>query len=131
MKCECRLPAEPRSVAAARSFVTEAMIGHAPDTVFRAELLVSELATNCIVHAATAFTVTLTTAGRALRVDVSDDGDGQPVLGSPAADEPHGRGLRLVDALSTKWGIASSPRRAGKTLWFSLLTSPPGARSST
>ncbi len=108
---------------AARTFVTEAMVGQPAEAVFRAELMVSELATNCILHAATAFTVTLTIAGRAMRVEVSDDGPGKPAVGSPAPNEPHGRGLRLVDQLATSWGISTSKRRPGKTMWFSLLTS--------
>ena len=124
MKFECRLPGEAASVPAARSFVTRSLAGYAPDAVSRAELLVSELATNCVVHAATAFTVRLTIAGRALRVEVSDDGDGRATVRSPGMSDPHGRGLRLVDQLSTSWGIVRSPRRPGKTLWFSLLIPP-------
>ena len=134
MKRECRLPAEPTSVPAARTFVTEAMLGQSPEAIFRAELMVSELATNCVIHAATSFTVTLTIAGRAMRVEVSDDGPGKPAVGSPTPSEPHGRGLRLVDQLATSWGIATSKRRPGKTMWFSLLTSelpaPSGRRSA-
>lgn len=130
---ECRLPADPASVPAARSFVTQALVGQPSEVLFRAELLVSELATNCVLHAATAFTVSLTVAGRAVRVDVSDEGGGRPAVVTPAASDPHGRGLRLVDQLATSWGIATSPRRPGKTLWFALLTSGVrgnGARQS-
>ena len=108
---------------AARSFVTEAMVGQPPEAIFRVELMVSELATNCVLHAATSFTVALTITGRALRIDVTDDGEGRPAVRSPAPTDPRGRGLRLVDQLSTSWGISTSPRRPGKTLWFSLLTS--------
>ena len=131
MRRECRLPAEAASVPAARRFVTEAMAGHPQDVVAKVELMVSELATNCVTHADTSFTISLTTAGRALRVDVHDDGTGRPAVAFPAPSEPHGRGLYLVDQLSTSWGVSSSRRRPGKTLWFVLLTSdarPGGAR---
>jgi anti-sigma regulatory factor (Ser/Thr protein kinase) len=71
-------------------------------------------------------TVTVAAWEKAVRVEVTDaSGDGVPVLPpvSEAADEEAegGRGMRLVDALSARWGY----QRGGglTTTWFELSLS--------
>ncbi|MGI5430749.1 ATP-binding protein [Streptomyces sp. CA-179760] len=59
-------------------------------------------------------------------VTVSDPDDRSPVH-APAAGsavEEHGRGLRIVDALSEEWGWTPVPR-AGKTVRARSSTRPP------
>ena len=55
-----------------------------------------------------------------MRVEVHDDNPALPTLG-PADDEAaeSGRGLRLVDALATRWGAEPCPSD-GKDVWFEL-----------
>jgi hypothetical protein len=56
--------------------------------------------------------------GPVVRVLVSDAGGGVPTVGHPEPTAPSGRGLALVEALSTDWGTDSRPD--GKTVWFEV-----------
>jgi hypothetical protein len=85
-------------------------------------LMLSELATNAVQHAGTEFEVDITMTREAslycLRVGVTDQSPGLPVLPEPAADAPHGRGLRIVESLADAWGIEIRRGHPGKTVWF-------------
>jgi serine/threonine-protein kinase RsbW len=121
-------PNAPLSVTRARRFVTDALADVAPTTRETAEILVSEVATNCVRHTSSDFSVRIETTGPRIRVDVSDQGTGTPKLRSPSASEPSGRGLRIVDLLSDRWGVLSSPSAAGKTVWFEIADTTQGRR---
>ena len=83
-----------------------------------ADLLLSELATNAVVHAGTAFTVDVHVNGT-VRVAVGDGDPAGVVAIRPSRPlEEGGRGLALVDALSTDWGVTRTG--VGKTVWFEL-----------
>lgn len=84
--------------------------------------LVSELATNVVLHAGTPFAVTLTWDGELLRAEVSDDDPRPPRTRSYAVDATTGRGMRLVERLSRRWGVERRPD--GKTVWFELDGTP-------
>jgi hypothetical protein len=87
-------------------------------------LMVSELATNALVHAASGFQLTVDRTKTRLQVSVADLGAGVPSLQSPPSRQPHGRGLRIVEELSDEWGTSEAPKK-GKTVWFRLnLTAP-------
>ncbi len=116
-------PADRRSVSAARRFASE-HLGNSPVDVREAvELMVSELATNCIRHVDSEFEVTVHRTEDAIRVEVSDPGTGTPSMRSPSPDEPTGRGLRIVDMLSDAWGVVPADT-TGKTVWFTLSLAP-------
>ena len=113
------LPAEPRSAGQARRFVGAALhqLGYErhSDTT---ELLVSELVTNAVLHCRSAVGVRISAGASGVRVEVSD---GSTVLPSPrgfSADAATGRGLELVEVLSSRWGV--EPRPDGKVVWFEL-----------
>ncbi|MGH8962824.1 MAG: ATP-binding protein [Jatrophihabitantaceae bacterium] len=120
MSVECSLPALPESVPIARRFVLETLAGLPAETLDELALMVSELATNCVVHTGTQFRLCVQRAEQEVRVEVTDGGSGEPRMRRPAATEAHGRGLRIVDQLSKQWGVIRSPARAGKTVWFTL-----------
>jgi serine/threonine-protein kinase RsbW len=85
-----------------------------------AELLTGELVANTVVHgpADSDVTVRALLLGPVLRVEVHDEGPGRPVMRRAEPTAPNGRGLALVDALSTSWGTTSD---AGGTLvWFEV-----------
>jgi anti-sigma regulatory factor (Ser/Thr protein kinase) len=82
-----------------------------------AELMASELATNCVRHAHTGFEMTIHSDGQ-IRVEVRDTGEGRPKLLSPTPREVSGRGLRIVEAMSDDWGVI--PASNGKAVWFTL-----------
>ena len=84
-----------------------------------AELLVSELVTNALIHAGSRLRLTLWAAHGVLRCEVSDASRRLPeVLRAGTAES--GRGMFLVDALSRRWGCHQDG--PGKTVWFELGT---------
>ena len=104
----------------ARRYVVDA-IGHVPPSVEDAvSIVVSELATNCVRHAGTDFTIDVERTPTRLRVEVTDAGAGVPAVRSPAASEPTGRGLFLVRELSDDWGIGTRDGGRGKGVWFTM-----------
>lgn len=112
-------PAIPQSVHAARRFATDTLRGSAASTLEAIELMVSELATNCIRHERASFHITILGSTREIRVEVTDSGTGTPMMRSPGPDEPSGRGLRIVDMLSERWGVVPE-QPSGKTVWFTM-----------
>jgi anti-sigma regulatory factor (Ser/Thr protein kinase) len=92
--------------------------GHHPDDIYAIELMVSELATNCIRHGGTPFDLMIDLSSKEVTVEVSDAGPGKPALRSPSPTDPTGRGLRIVDQLSHQWGVETSPDHPGKRVWF-------------
>ncbi|MFA1549221.1 ATP-binding protein [Actinomadura chokoriensis] len=86
------------------------------------ELMTAEAVANAVLHGSGLVTVTVETDGRALRVEVADDG---PAHAGPADADPHGRrrldhgrGLTVIDALAGEWRLAQSPGRT--RLWFTV-----------
>ena len=119
MTARRRFPATLDSVADARRFTLGALAGQPAELQDAVVLMVSELTTNALVHALSAFEVTIRQEGGIVRVEVSDAGGGEPELLSPGSTEPHGRGLRIVDRLADAWGAIDSPS-GGKSIWFTL-----------
>ena len=85
------------------------------------ELLAGELLANAVVHGPRAgrIWVSATREGSQVRVAVRDEAPGLPrvTLASPTA--LGGRGVALVDALATGWGVEQHDD-GGKTVWFTL-----------
>jgi anti-sigma regulatory factor (Ser/Thr protein kinase) len=82
------------------------------------ELVVSELATNAVMHAGTPFSVSVRYDGSVVRISVHDSSTLEPIIRNPAPDAPSGRGLRLVSSVTRDWGIEPGPD--GKTVWAEL-----------
>lgn len=121
---EVEYGADPRSVRRARSFVAAALEAWDIDDVHEvALLLTSEVVTNAVVHARSAFRLALELDEANLMVEVTDRSSAEPVplpdpgLGSDEAF--HGRGLRLVEALAGSWGWRRTDA-GGKVVWFLL-----------
>jgi hypothetical protein len=49
-----------------------------------------------------------------------------PVAQHAASDADHGRGIALVEALATRWGV-DRDRLAGKCVWLELSTATTAA----
>jgi DcmR-like sensory protein/histidine kinase-like protein len=118
---KARFRAGPDAPLAARRFVA-GLLGRRPygDRVDAgdAQLVVSELATNAVIHAGTPFSVTVRSDGELVRIAVHDWSSMQPVVrdGEPTATS--GRGLRLIAMVSHAWGVEFGPD--GKTVWAEL-----------
>lgn len=109
---------EPSAVADARHTVDGLLIGC--DAADRVRLLVSEVVTNALRYAAAPMTLTVRMAPGTVRVEMSDCSPELPVLlgGAGLATAEHGRGLRIVEELATRWGTERSG--AGKIVWFEV-----------
>jgi anti-sigma regulatory factor (Ser/Thr protein kinase) len=116
-----KLPSDPSAVPAARRFASQHLLGFEgrPEVVDKARLLVTELATNAVLHARSPIRLTVESRQDNVRVEVRDD-DPRPIPPplAPAASATSGRGLWLVDALSNDWGVNRNER--GKTIWFEV-----------
>jgi anti-sigma regulatory factor (Ser/Thr protein kinase) len=110
-------PHEPESVPAARRFATGLLRGVSSDTLESVELMVSELATNCIRHTDSGFVLTVERADGDIRIEATDGAGGTPQMRSPEPTEPSGRGLKIIDMLSAEWGVEQHATE-GKTVWF-------------
>lgn len=110
-------PPEPVSVSPSRHFLRETLTLLSLQAVGDdAAVVLSELATNAVVHARTDFTVSLSPSGRqALRLGVTD-GSTQMPRQATNRDATGGRGLELLDVLSAEWGAMLNGVE-GKTVW--------------
>lgn len=123
MRTRIDLDADPESVGRARRFCATTLEGWGadPDLASTCVLLVSELATNAVLHARTSFVVTIE-RGERLRVAV-DDGDPRlPHARDCGLEALSGRGLHLVEALARTSGAEVAP--TGKTVWFEVDWTP-------
>ncbi|WP_307541545.1 ATP-binding protein [Streptomyces sp. V3I8] len=117
------LAAHPGSAAQARHLTRARLSGWAvcEDTCDTAELVVSELVTNAIVHTASRHVVCELHDGEDLvRIAVRDEGcaPGEPHPSPQRPDEEHGRGLLLVAAMCTAWGAQETG--PGLLVWADL-----------
>ncbi|WP_165570405.1 SpoIIE family protein phosphatase [Aeromicrobium sp. IC_218] len=103
-------------VATARSVAAEALhrwgLEKLEDAVL---LLVSEMVTNALVHARSTAHLALWQLSDAVRIEVSDDSPHEPRPRLASAEATGGRGMLLIEALSSRWGTME--RREGKTVW--------------
>ena len=83
-------------------------------------MLVSELATNAVLHAQTPFAVEVTRTDQVVRVSVSDCSDTAPALRRYSSTAGTGRGLAMVAQLSCDWGTGGGVRPYAKTVWFEV-----------
>ncbi|MCM2426422.1 ATP-binding protein [Streptomyces sp. RKAG337] len=120
-------PGTPAHVSTARRYVTQFLADpgyrHVIDD---AVLLVSELASNAILHTRSGdplggFTVELGFSADTVRIAVHDQGS-REVPRVLHGNGEGGRGLGLVEVLAADWGITGGP--AGRTVWFALTLRP-------
>ena len=112
---------EPECVASARRFVDRTLTSWGSDgIVFDAQLVVSELVTNAMRHGGGAIQLRLLSRRPEVACVVSDYSRHAPAT-APATDifAEYGRGLRLVEALTTGWGWLT-PGGQGKLVWAVL-----------
>jgi len=116
-----RFPADATSVGQARRFLLGRLPDGRADGADALALMLSELATNAVCHAATEFEVTVHVVGetRQVVVEVTDDAGGYPTPQELDPDATCGRGLHVVNALADAWGVDVRRGHPGKTVWFS------------
>jgi anti-sigma regulatory factor (Ser/Thr protein kinase) len=82
-------------------------------------LVVSELTTNAVIHAQSDFVIVVHQNGEGLGVAVADDHADDPSPQSPSSTRVGGRGLRIVQELTRRWGVYRVPGD-GKIVWAKL-----------
>ncbi|MGW5283269.1 ATP-binding protein [Streptomyces collinus] len=124
------LPALPPAVGTARRVVRDLLTvwGVAESVRDDAALVLSELVTNALVHAAGERVVCrVRSAADRVRLEIEDQNRGRalPFPRKPGPDDQNGRGLFLVAALSDDWGVTLAPGRPARIVWAELPTAPP------
>jgi hypothetical protein len=99
-------------------------------TAWTAAQVVSELVTNCTLHARSDFALRLVLDGDGVRVEATDGVPGGLHARQYSRTATTGRGLRIVETLATSWGVV--PSGEGKTVWAVLpLEEPLPVRDET
>lgn len=114
---------EPASVAAARRLVSRTLLDVPVEVLAVVQMMVSELATNAVEHVGRSFQLSIRRSPRAIRVEVTDHGGGTPRLRAADPEALRGRGLQIVDMLSTSWGV-EHPGDDETTVWFTVALRP-------
>ncbi len=81
-------------------------------------VVLNELVANALVHGGGPVTLRLRRSDRRLVVEVSDSRPVPPRRLVADSDAEHGRGIAMVDVLSSRWGIR--PTEQGKAVWAEL-----------
>lgn len=116
------LRAGPRTAAEARLFLSEALKSFGVEVdKDAAALMTSEIASNAIRHGKEPIDVSVSAEEQGLRVSVLDRGSGfdaEELRFDQGLEIEGGRGLRIVHALSSEWGVERS--EDATEVWFRL-----------
>src|SRR4051794_8145031 len=116
---ELPVRAEMEAVPEIRRFVAAELSSAAVAVREDAAFVASELVTNALLHGDPPVTLRMSRLPDGVRLEVEDQGRRMPVQLQPGADAMTGRGLGLVAAVSSSWGV--TPGRSGsKVVWAEL-----------
>lgn len=115
---------------AARRAVAE-LVGrsHANVDVTDVTLLADELVSNALRHAGGASEIVISASADSLCVEVIDPSPALPALSPAGPRQDRGRGLAIVEQLSSAWGADPLPV-GGKSVWFEVHAGLATASSS-
>lgn len=122
------LPSDPSAIAAARRALEDIRDAVPEDVFDDVRLLVSELVTNSVRHAATdpraPIEVSVRVSERVVHGEITDRGPGftAPARHAPATVEGSGWGLFLVEHIADRWGTRSDGGRS--CVWFDIDMPP-------
>ena len=120
-----RLPPDAASVSAARRHVREVLtLAGREEWADDAQLAVSELVTNVVLHARTECEVSVELGPSAVRVAVADSSPAVPLERHFSDQSTTGRGLRLVARLGADFGVEPLDE-GGKAVWFTVDGTAP------
>lgn len=109
--------ADPSSSAQARKFVRHALdkVGVNPHVTDIAVLVASELVTNAVLHAHAGPILTVHVEDETVRLEVEDNSELFPLLRNYGHEAVTGRGMSVVEATASRWGVETTQN--GKTIW--------------
>ncbi|THA68648.1 protein phosphatase [Streptomyces sp. A0958] len=121
--------ADPEGLSEARTIVRQALTDwEMAELADDAELVTGELLVNVLLHTEGGAVLTLEVLPepvRRVRLSVQDRSSVWPRRRSPGETATSGRGLLLLDAVATRWGI--EPRGEGKAVWCEIGPAAPPA----
>ena len=130
MPSNCLFTSWVEDSAYARRVVRYTFEGISPLVVATAQLLASELVANAIVHGSGSPALALDVREDCVHVEVHDADPTSDVV-QPlhvGSSSPRGRGLAIVDALASSWGVRW--HAGGKAVWFNLDLTVEAASTS-
>lgn len=123
---ELVLPPEPSAAREARALVAEALVEAGFEhRQYDAELAISEVVTNAVLHGRAPITLRVVQTGDGVRIRVHDASAVSPAFSMLDPTAVTGRGLMLVSAVADCWGV--DPDETGKTVWFGFDHNSPSA----
>ena len=126
---QLRLEGETHAVPRARRFVAETLAETVTAELLRdAQLAISELVTNAILHADSDVSVRVRGGAGGVQLEVADESRILPLRPQPSAEAMTGRGLTLVEGLASSWGVDLTEH--GKVVWCRLDPEPSETSAS-
>jgi DNA-binding NarL/FixJ family response regulator/anti-sigma regulatory factor (Ser/Thr protein kinase) len=107
----------PASAGRARAFARD-LIGDDSAVLETVQLLLSELVTNAVLHAASEPKVAIQVLRDRVHIEIVDSSTGSATPRAAGRKDESGRGLGIVDALAQSWG--TTPLPDGKVVWFDV-----------
>jgi anti-sigma regulatory factor (Ser/Thr protein kinase) len=119
---ELTLTADPRSIRMARGFLASIArdLDLPTDTISVAELALSEIVTNAVVHGEPPIRLHVDATASHLSISVTDAGPARPRSDETRLETTGGRGLAIVAAVAGAWGCDPDPDGPGKRIWFTV-----------
>ncbi|WP_149204548.1 SpoIIE family protein phosphatase [Actinotalea subterranea] len=117
------LPSEPSSIARARHAVVRTCAAWGIERPQAAELVVSEMVANAVLHGWGHVVLRLFDTGEGLRIEVEDANPAPPVTTDGHPGRVGGYGMQIVERLAD-WGWR--PSGGGKLVWAKVHPSPFG-----
>ncbi|MGH3665735.1 MAG: ATP-binding protein, partial [Egibacteraceae bacterium] len=110
----------PVSVGVARRFVAGVLHSWRMSELADGDVILctSELVTNAVRYATSAFTVIVRYDGNHVRVEVGDGSRALPQRRVSHVNETRGRGMGIIDTLASAWGTTTT--LDGKRVWFAF-----------
>jgi anti-sigma regulatory factor (Ser/Thr protein kinase) len=108
----------PQAVATARRFVVSVLASHLDEARLNdVEVIVSEVVTNGVMHAATTMELVVELRDDVAHVELVDSAPGEPLI-RPETGADGGFGLRIVSAMARRWGVRHEDD--SKAVWFEI-----------
>src|SRR3954453_1012605 len=109
------------AVPRARRFAAEALTTEVGSSVVEdAELVVTELVTNALLHGAPPVVLRISPVGSGVRIEVEDTGREMPIRMRENTEAMTGRGLSLVSRVTSGWGVQRKDE-GGKVVWAEVV----------
>lgn len=127
LTAEVDLPVDILSPAHSRAWLAVVLGAWSEESSLAlAQLLTSELVTNALRYGGPPLRVGLRCDDERVRVTVADSTPDGPRLKDPGPEAESGRGMILVEALATTWGVERYD--VGKGVWFEFPSEQPSRR---